>query len=108
MPESRWINPIFYVGAFISFVVALFLLTLFTLLPNWAELLIAYIFGAIGGIIFVRIYFHYYPDAIYLTKDKINGFGYVWGYAEVLMPYIILGILFLLCSTVSSLISYFK
>jgi hypothetical protein len=78
MPESRWINPIFGIGAFTSFIVILFLLTLFTPLPNWAELFIAYISGAVGGMVCVGTYFHYYPDAIYLTKDKIDGLGYVW------------------------------
>lgn len=108
MPESRWVNPIFGVGAFTSFIVILFLLTLFTPLPNWADLFIAYISGAVGGMVCVGTYFHYYPDAIYLTKDKIDGLGYVWGYGEVLGPYVILGILLLVYSAVSGLISYFK
>lgn len=64
---------------------------------HWSKwtLIVAYLFAPLCGFKCIGWYLKRKPDARYLTPDKVDGMGYVWAPLDVLMPYLIQGIIIL-------------
>ena len=67
--------------------------------PKWCALGVAYIISPVVGLVMVGLFLHRYPDARFVTKEKIEGFGYVWAPLDVLAPYGIIGLLVIVIIT---------
>ena len=93
MPGFQLLQPLFWSGAALGFFGSIALTAHFRLSPAWMCLVLSYLAGLFSGLRFVDLFLRWRPDARFATRDKIDGMGYVWINADVVVPYFILGIL---------------
>lgn len=88
MPGFQYLRPLFWLGAALGFLASMALTVHFRLTPFWAWFVFSYLFGC-----FIGLFLRWRPDAKYATPHKIEGMGYVWVDADVVVPYFIMGLL---------------
>ena len=93
MPDHRWLAPVFAAGAALGFLPTAFWLRGFDAIAGWVALGAGWFAGAIVGCVGVALFLRRFPDAKYLTPEKTEGTGYVWDFVDVLMPYLVLGVI---------------
>ena len=93
MPDHRWLAPVFAAGAALGFLPTAFWLRGFDAIAGWVALGAGWFVGAILGCVGVALFLRRFPDAKYLTPEKTEGTGCVWDFTNVLMPYLVLGVI---------------
>ena len=92
MPDHRWLAPLFWISAALSFLLTAFWLRGFDPIAGWVALAVGWLVGAVVGWAVVTLFRWRFPDTKYLTPEKIDDVAHTWTSVDVLMPYLITGV----------------
>jgi hypothetical protein len=93
MNRSKLVGVSFWGAASVTALAALGCMVIFTRLPAWAALLIAWFLGVVVGLGAAGWILRRYPEARYRTAEQVDGMGYLWTPLDLLVPYGIVGVL---------------